>query len=123
VLKDDIAQRQPVEQTADMEISIIFDTAFQGDAAGAVWIVESPQNRQWFEQQAALDEWSAVFTPEGGAIGRAAILRSIWNVQERYPEWSRITVSGVALTDDLTADLVDEGAVIKTEQGFSLARS
>lgn len=106
-----------------MEISIIFDTAFRGEAAGAVWIVESAENRQWFEQQPALDEWSAVFTPEGGAIGRDAILRSIWNVQEHYPEWSRISVLGAALTDELSTDLLDEGAVFETEQGFSLARS
>ncbi len=63
-----------------------------------------------------------MFTPEGGEIGRDAILRSIWNVQEHYPRWSRINVSGVSLTSDLAATLHDEGTVAVTDQGFSLAR-
>lgn len=106
-----------------MEISIIFDTAFQGQAAGAVWIVESEENRWWFERQTNLDDWSAVFTPDGGEIGRAAIVRSVWNVQEHYPDWSRIDVCGVALTDEVSNDLRIEGKVIETGEGFSLARA
>jgi hypothetical protein len=106
-----------------MKISIIFDTAFQGQAAGAVWIVESEENRRWFERQTNLDDLSAVFTPECGEIGRAAILRSVWNVQEHYPDWSRIDVCGVELTDEVSNDLRIEGKVIETVEGFALARA
>jgi hypothetical protein len=106
-----------------MEIAIIFDTAFRGEPASAVWIVESDANRRWFEQQTKLDEWSAVFTPEGGEIGCAAILRSIWNVQEHYPEWARIDVFGVLLTNDLASELREEGVVTETAEGFSLSRA
>ena len=105
-----------------MEISVIFDIAFQGRASGAVWIVESDDNRRWFERQAGLDAESAVFTPERGKIGREAILRAIWNVQEHYPNWSRISVSGVVLTHELSSGLRDEGSTMDTEQGFTLTR-
>lgn len=106
-----------------MEISIIFDTAFHGQAAGAVWIVESDENRGWFEKQSDLDAGSAMFTPEGGKIGREAILRSIWNVQEHYPAWSRISVNGVILTQELSSELRDEGNLTGTGKGFVLARA
>jgi hypothetical protein len=106
-----------------MEITIIFDTTFNGQATGAVWIVESTENRRWFEKQTNLDVWSAVFTPEGGEIGRSAILRSIWNVQEHYPEWSRIELLGTRLTEELSNDLAGEGTVKEGENGFSLIRA
>jgi hypothetical protein len=105
-----------------LEIAIVFGSGSQIDARGSVWIVDSPDNRNWFAQQEGLDGGSAVFTPEGGEIGQAAILRSIWNVQEHYPQWSQINVSGVLLTPDLTAALQDEGAVAAIDQGFSLTR-
>jgi hypothetical protein len=105
-----------------LEIAIVFGSASQTNARGAVWIVDSPENRDWFAQQEGLDGGSALFTPEGGEIGQAAILRSIWNVQEHYPQWSRINVSGVSITPDLTAALQDEGAVGAIDQGFSLTR-
>jgi hypothetical protein len=110
-------------QIGGMEISIIFDTAYQGKITGAVWIVESDENRRRFERQTNLDDRSALFTPEGSEIGRAAILRSIWNVQEHYPEWSRIDVHGSKLTGDLANELRGEGAVTETDEGFSLART
>lgn len=105
-----------------MKVTIIFDTAFSGAAEGAVWIVESDYNRRWFDEQNGLDDWSAVFTPEGGEIAHTAILRSIWNVQEHYPEWAEIDVMGVSLSNDVAIDLKGEGTITETERGFSLAR-
>jgi hypothetical protein len=106
-----------------LEISIIFDTPFQGQVASAVWIVESDENRRWFEKQPDLDAGSAVFTPEGGKVGHEAILGSIWNVQEHYPEWSRISVSGVVLTYELSNELRGDGSMMETERGFALDRA
>jgi hypothetical protein len=117
-----VANYPPIEQIAEMEISVIFDIAFQGRASGAVWIVESDNNRRWFERQPDLDAESAVFTPERGEIGREAILRAIWNVQEHCPDWSRISVSGAILTHELSTELRDEGSTMDTEQGFTLTR-
>lgn len=117
-----IANYPPIQQIAEMEISVIFDIAFQGRASGSVWIVESNDNRRWFERQSDLDAESAVFTPERGKIGWEAILRTIWNVQEHYPDWSRISVSGVVLTHELSSELRDEGSTMDTEQGFTLTR-
>ena len=105
-----------------MEVSIIFNAALQGRMAGAVWIVDSEENRQWFDKQTGLDAGSAVFTPEGGEVRRGAILRSIWNVQEHYPDWSRIVVIGVGTSDELSDELRNEGNLIVTEQGFALIR-
>ena len=106
-----------------MKVSIIFDPAFQGIADGAVWIIETPENRQWFERQNGLDKSSAVFTPENGRVGPVAVMRSVWNVQEHYPEWSEINVSGVPLTTELAGDLVSEGIVTGNENGFALKRN
>ncbi|MBM7406174.1 MULTISPECIES: hypothetical protein [Sphingomonas] len=106
-----------------MEISIIFEPAFQRQKAGAVWIVESDANRRWFKKQSDLDAGSALFAPEGGETGHEAILRSVWNVQEHYPDWSRITVSGVVLTKELARELRDEGNMMGTEEGFALVRA
>ena len=106
-----------------MEVSIIFDTTFRGRAAGAIWIVDSDENRRWFDKQCDLDAGSSVFTPEGGEVGREAILRSIWNVQEHYPDWSRIIVTGVATTKEVRDGLRKEWNVRVTEQGFALVRA
>lgn len=105
-----------------MEVSIIFDAAFESNAAGAVWIVDTAENRRWFDKQVDLDAGSAVFTLEGGTVGREAILRSIWNVQEHHPDWSQIFVIGVPTGIKLLDDLRGEGNVIATKQGFALAR-
>ncbi|MBB3909626.1 hypothetical protein [Sphingomonas desiccabilis] len=118
-----IANRPPVAQNARTEISIIFEPAFQGQKAGAVWIVESDENRRWFKKQSDLDAGSALFAPEGKEIGHGAILRSVWNVQEHYADWSRITVSGVVLTNELARELRDEGNIVGTEEGFALVRA
>ncbi|MDY0960455.1 hypothetical protein SOM26_17380 [Sphingomonas sp. CFBP8993] len=105
-----------------MVVSIIFDAAFERHAAGAVWIVDTAENRRWFDKQDDLDAGSAVFIPEGGKVGREAILRSIWNVQEHYPDWSQIFVIGVPTGIELSDDLRDEDNVMATKQGFALAR-
>jgi hypothetical protein len=106
-----------------MKISIIFDPTFQGQTTSAVWIIESDENRRWFERQTHLDEGSAIFTPEGAEVGRAAILRSVWNVQEHYPNWSQIDVIGVVFAGELSSDLRNEGRIIETDMGFSLVRT
>jgi hypothetical protein len=118
-----IANCPPDAQNARMEISIIFEPAFQGQKAGAVWIVESDVNHRWFKTQSNLDAGSALFAPEGGEIGHEAILRSVWNVQEHHPDWSRITVSGVVLTNEVARELRDEGNIMGTEEGFALVRA
>jgi hypothetical protein len=103
-----------------MEVGVIFEPAFQGTAGSAVWIVDSPDNRKWFTTRSDLDGQSAVFFPEGGEVGPAAILRAIWNVQEHYPDWSQIGVRGVNLTAELVVALRGEGTTKEIEGGFAL---
>ncbi len=105
-----------------MEITIIFDFAFNGRAEGAVWIVQSDENRRWFDNQHELDAESAIFTLEGGELGHDAILRAIWNVQEHYPHWTRIRIRDVVLTSPISHALRDEGVIIEMERGFALVR-
>ena len=88
-----------------------------------MWIVDSAENRRWFDKQSGLDAGSAVFAPEGGKVGRGSILRSIWNVQEHYPNWSRIIVTGVPAINELPDELRDEGTLVVTERGFALVRA
>ena len=106
-----------------MQIEIVFEKAFQGALGGAVWIVESPENRSWFAQQTALESRSALFRPESCEGSSGAALRCIWNVQEHYPEWARIAVSGVSLTSHLTEALHAEGMTAVSDKGFSLIRN
>ncbi|MCH4090324.1 hypothetical protein [Acetobacter sp.] len=106
-----------------MDVSIIFETVFQGSSVGSVWIVESPENRRWFERQTGLDGESALFTFRNSENVSDMVLGAIWNVQEHYPEWSQITVIGMSLTPDLVKALRDETRVTATSKGFSLSRS
>jgi len=105
-----------------MEITIIFDFAFNGRAEGAVWIVQSDENRRWFDNHHELDTESAIFTLEGGELGHDAILRAIWNVQEHYPHWTRIRIRDVVPTSAISHALRDEGVIIEMERGFALVR-
>ncbi len=78
-----------------MQVSIIFDLAFAGEADEAVWMIDSPANRGWFERQHGLEAGSALFS-----VGRypdfdEAVVSMISNAQDHHPAWETISVMGL----------------------------
>ncbi len=107
-----------------MKVAVIFDPAFDGDAADAVWIVDTPANQQWFASHLPEIESNSAIFPMGRypSIASAAV-QMIWNAQNHHPRWNEIEAVGVALTPEIIADLKPDGALAETRTGFTLTRA
>lgn len=106
-----------------MEVSVIFDPAFDGKTGPAVWIIDTPANRSWFDRQPALDAGSAVFRVDRYPSMDAAVVHMIWNAQEHHPAWQTIVVIRADLTTVVAADLQGDGLITVTSTGFKLERT
>lgn len=83
-----------------MKVLIEFESVPGGASYDAVWIIDTPENRAWFERQVGrIDANSAVFKDGSDPLA------IIWNVFEHHPNWAEILVRGAALTPAI------EGAV------------
>ncbi|PXA98078.1 hypothetical protein DMC47_10465 [Nostoc sp. 3335mG] len=103
-----------------MDVTVIFDPTYDGEATGAVWIVESSMNRLWFDRSRKhLDDSSAVFSVGGGAITDGVIQRVIWNLDDHYPAWRRIDLIGAPEVSGELADLAAEGLTVTGIDGRS----
>ena len=100
-----------------MRVLVIFQPEFRGDPLDAVWIIDTPQNRAWFEQQGELiDGNSAVFRPADPS-------EILWHVFEHHPAWTEVVVRGAELNPDLASSLEPDAVVReKTQDGFTLTR-
>ena len=79
-----------------MRVLVTFDPAYSGPPADAVWIVDTPDNRVWFEQQATgIDANSALFD------GKVSPLTTIWNVFDHHPQWTEVIIAGAPLTPEV----------------------
>lgn len=100
-----------------MKALVIFDPHYNGAPADAVWIIESPENRIWFQQHAqSIDQNSAVFNADSD------LLTIIWNVFDHHPKWTDIEVSGRSLTKEVAHELASDADLTMTKCGFSLTR-
>lgn len=106
-----------------MEVAIIFDPAFSGEAKRAVWLIDTPANRDWLQRQTGLDAGSAVFATERYGTMEAAVTQMIWNAQDHHPDWSAIEVIGAGLTNQIRTDLAGEGDLTGGREGFRLLRA
>lgn len=89
-----------------MRVLVVFEQAFRGDPLDAVWIIDTPHNRLWYDQQAGrIDGNSAVFTPSNDAVD------ILWHVFEHHPNWTEVVVKGAELTTDLAEALKPEAVV------------
>jgi hypothetical protein len=70
-----------------MNVSAIFNNEYDGDVSGAVWLVDTAKNRNWFAQQIDLDPSSALFFTERYETKEKALCYMIWSIQDHYPEW------------------------------------
>jgi hypothetical protein len=118
----DLARGASTGQTAWMDISIIFDLAFTGEANRVAWIIDTPQNRDWFERQTNLNAASAIFSTDRYPALKTAAVQMVWNAQQHSPAWTKVDVIGVPLTDQIAADLDGEGCVTATATGFQINR-
>lgn len=100
-----------------MKVSVIFDPAYVGGASDAVWIIDSPENRGWFERQAGIiDPNSAVFQPSDP-------IAIIWNIFEHHPNWTEIAVTGEQVEADIKSALAGDAIVTaRTASGCLLKR-
>lgn len=102
-----------------MRVLVVFEQAFRGDPLDAVWIIDTPQNRDWYDQRAGrMDGNSAVFTPPNDPVD------IFWDVFEHHPDWTEVVVTGAELTTDLAEALKPEAIVRAQGAGeFRLERA
>jgi len=106
-----------------MNISAIFDTEYNGNASGAVWLVESETNRNWYDRQSDLDPSSALFLTEMYGTSEIAVCHIIWSIQDHYSDWSTITVIGTELSRLINDEIKNDGNITATQDGFILNRT
>ena len=91
-----------------MEIMVAFDRAYEGRPRDAVWIIDTPENRQWFEEHRwHLDPNSAVFDADAEPL---TILRHVF---DHHPNWSKIVVTGAGLTHELEEAVASDALVVR----------
>jgi hypothetical protein len=89
-----------------MQVLVAFDPAYAGPPSKAVWIIDTPKNRAWFEHQAGrVDANSAIFDDN------MPPLAIIWNVLDHHPNWSEIVVRGAPLTSEIEQAVCHDGIV------------
>lgn len=99
-----------------MKVLVVFDPAYDGEAAGAVWIVDSPANRHWFsDHQKKLHPNSAIFSAKTAQA-------VVWDAQEHHPDWTELEAVGLTLDQEDLAAMREEGSLTLTPQGFRLVR-
>ena len=106
-----------------MNISAIFDTEYNGNASGAVWLVESETNRNWYDRQSDLDPNSALFLTEMYGTSEKAVCHMIWSIQDHFADWETITVIGMDLVGSISNELRDDGRIETKSVGFILHKS
>lgn len=100
-----------------MKVLVLFDPHYNGDPADAVWIIESAENRKWFEAHAqSFDQNSAVFKAD---IDLITILSDVF---EHHPMWTEIDVQGQSLTKEVADDIASDAVATIAEEGFRLSR-
>jgi len=105
-----------------MNVKIIFEETFSGEADGAVWITDTPSNRRWYAAGHGGHPGRAIFQTDRYPTRDDAVIHMIWNAQEHNPNWTAITVIGAALTHRVSDDVGGEGQLIQGTAGFTLIR-
>ncbi len=106
-----------------MQVTIIFDPAFEGKTERAVWIIDTAANRKWFAEQHDLDPNSALFSTDRYRTIDTAVAQMVWNAQEHHPAWNQIEVTGATLTPSISGDLKGDALICATPTGFMISRS
>ena len=79
-----------------MNVLAIFDYEFSAHASGAVWIVDSENNRVWFSRSAdELDPNSAIFYRDKRSTVAETLYQVVENITDHHPEWTSVSVLGL----------------------------
>lgn len=114
---------QSHQRLLSMEIHAIFDSHFTGQSCDAVWIVDSPANRIWFDEaKGSLDPNSALFRVESHKSVQLALCYMIWGIVEHFPEWQKICVTGIVPATSVPSELLDVGRWEAIHKGLVLLR-
>ena len=104
-----------------MKVSAIFDYEYDGLASGAVWIVDSEQNREWFNRRFdKLDSSSAIFFRDKRKSIAEVLYQLVGNIVDHHPEWTSISVSGLKIADLAGDDYLRDFEIEEAENGFVL---
>lgn len=83
-----------------------FDRAHAGCPPDAIWLIDSPENRQWIHKHAqSIDINSAIFDED------ADPLTVVWNVIDHHPDWSTIVVRGASLTPEMERAVAGDAVI------------
>lgn len=105
------------------DIHAIFDSTFSGETSDAVWIIDTPANRIWFEKaQTYLAPDSALFLVERYSSTEEALCHMIWGMIEHFPDWQHITVCGLAPGFPIPNALSYEGRWEIGKDGWAMHR-
>ena len=100
-----------------MKVLVVFDPLYKGDSADAVWIIESAENRKWFDEHArSIDQNSAVL---GSGNELLTILLQVF---DHHPTWTDIVVHGRPFTNEVAAEIATDTAATIARDGFKLSR-
>ena len=106
-----------------MDVYAIFDCEFSGQSGGAVWIADSPVNRDWFERnEATLSPNSALFFVDRYESVQIALCHMIWGIDEHFPDWQRILVIEVDPAIPVPTEILNEGRWEIVQDGLALHR-
>ena len=95
-----------------MKVLVAFERAYAGPLPDAIWLIETPDNRRWFELNIAeMDANSALFAKD------ADPLAIVWNVLDHHPDWTEVHVRGASLTDEMKASVQGIAKVFATSPG------
>ena len=101
-----------------MRVSAIFDKDYEGALSGAVWLLDTPENRNRFEGSSDLDRNSALFSSTNFHRSPSALIELIWTIHDHFPELKSITVIGVKAGPLIARKLETDYAIEETIEGF-----
>ena len=101
-----------------MNVSAIFQSQYDAELSGAVWIVDTAPNRVLFEGTTDLDPNSALFSTESYDTQESALCGTIWSIQDHYPNLEMVSVIGVDLDKSMIKVLQNDYETETTSNGF-----
>lgn len=101
-----------------MVVSVIFDKDFRGELSGAVWLLDTPENRIQFEKSNDLDPNSALFSGSDFSNSRYELAQLFGSIHDHYPDLEGIAVVGIKLNTLIASELWDDYVVEEREDGF-----
>ncbi|WP_299622693.1 hypothetical protein [uncultured Tateyamaria sp.] len=101
-----------------MDVSAIFEKDFRGEINGAIWLVDTPENRSRFEKACGLDPNSALFSINDFNTLQSGVVEKVWSIHDHYPDLDSITFIGIELSASTAKELEDDYVFEEIKDGF-----